>query len=268
MLQARTRKTVTVTLLVLALSGCATMSGKDGADSGKASEYSELYDGDMQVLHEAGQSAITAEEAVANGDRALSLGNTDQALFEYVHALQISGGDAGILNKIGAIHARLGNRRLAAQAFVFSLRLDPDNAAALEGVGLLLLQDRRYEEASKHLNAALGKDAQRWRSYNGLGMIADLEGDHAAAAAYYRQALDIQTGLLSRVDEARLLNNLGYSLYMSGDWENALFYFRTALNRNPKLERAWQNIGLVYTRQAQYDRALDAFLQVMEKPEA
>ena len=250
--------------LSLALIGCASNPGRDDV----APEYSELYNGEMQVAHEAGQHEITSEEAIANGDRALSEGNTDRAMYEYVHALELSGGDSGVLNKIGGIHIRLGNLALAARAYSLSLKLDAENPAALEGAGLLFLRERRYEDAKRHLTVALERDPLLWQSLNGLGMMADLDGDHVKAAAYYRQALIIPPEAEQQPDNAVLLNNLGYSLYLSGDWQHALQYFHKALNYNPDLDRAWQNLGLVYTREGEYDRALDAFRRVMDKPEA
>jgi len=55
---------------------------------------------------------------------------------------------------------------------------------------------------------------------------------------------------------------------LAGDWQQALQYFHQALNYDPDFERTWQNLGLVYTRKGEYDRALDAFRRVMDKPEA
>jgi Flp pilus assembly protein TadD len=251
--------------LTVALVGCASNPGRDTT---AAPRYDDLYNGEMQVAHEAVQDKTTKEEAVANGDRALADGDTDRAMYEYVHALDISGGDAETLNKIGAIHVGQGNLRLAARAYALSLKLDAKNPEALEGVGLLLLRERRYEDARRHLNAALEEDPQRWQSHNGLGMLADLDGDHARAAAHYMQALDTQPVSARQLAKAKLLNNLGYSLYLSGDWEFALRHFHRALDINSDFERAWQNIGLVYIRKEQYDRALDAFQHVMEKPDA
>jgi Flp pilus assembly protein TadD len=260
----RQKYLIAVLGLTLVLGGCASNPGRDS----EADNYSELYDGEMKVAHEARQDETTSEEAVANGDRALSEGDTDRAMYEYVKALELSGGDAAILNKIGGIHIRLGNPVLAARAFSLSLKLDAENPAALEGVGLLLLRERRYEDAKRHLTVALEKDPLRWQSHNGLGMMADLDGDYAGAVAHYRQALATPPEAEQQPDFALLLNNLGYSLYLSGDWQGALQYFHQALNYNHDFERAWQNIGLVYTREGEYDRALDAFLHVMDKPEA
>jgi len=262
------RHTHWIAILALAMTGCASLPGmnKGNPESADNAEYNELYNGEMQVAHEAGQKEITVEEVIASGDRALATGDADRAMYEYVHALQLSGGDAGTLNKIGSIHTSLGNYQLAARAYVLSLRLDAGNPTALEGVGLLLLRDRRHDDAKKHLLAALESEPNRWKSHNGLGMLADLEGDHAAAATHFQQALDSSPNAIQ--DKARLLNNLGYSVYMSGDLDGALKYFYNAIDYNPNFERAWQNIGLVYTRQAKYNRALGASLHVMDKPEA
>lgn len=260
----RNKYLIAVIGLTMALGGCASNPGRDS----EADNYSGLYDGEMQVAHEAGQHGTTSEEAIANGDRALAEGNTDRAMFEYVQALELSGGDSGLLNKIGGIHMRLGNPALAARAYSLSLKLDAENPAALEGAGLLFLRERRYEDAKRHLTVALERDPLRWQSLNGLGMMADLDGEHTQAVAYYRQALTIPPEVEQQPDKAVLLNNLGYSLYLAGDWQQALQYFHQALNYDPDFERTWQNLGLVYTRKGEYDRALDAFRRVMDKPEA
>jgi len=260
----RHRHLIAVLGLTLALAGCASNPGRNT----EAPRYSDLYNGEMKLTHEAGEHEITLEDAIAKGDQALAEGDTDKAMFEYVHALEISGGDADTLNKIGAIHAGLGNIGLAARAYMLSLKLDAENPAALEGVGLILLRERRYDDARRHLTAALEKEPQRWQSHNGLGMLADLEGDYAQAAAHYSQALELPPGIVQQPETALLLNNLGYSLYLSGDWEGALTHFHKALDYNPDFERAWQNLGLVYTRQGEYDRAMEAFRHVMAKPEA
>jgi Flp pilus assembly protein TadD len=258
------RHLIAILGLALVLGGCATNPGRDS----KAENYSELYNGEMKVAHEARQHETTSEEAIANGDRALAEGNTDRAMYEYVQALEISGGDAAVLNKIGGIHTRQGNLVLAARAYSLSLKLEAENPAALEGVGLLFLRQRRYEDARRHLTVALEKDPLRWQSLNGLGMLADLDGNHAQAAVYYRQALATPPEAEQQPDNAILLNNLGYSLYLSGDWPGALQYFHEALNYDPDFERVWQNMGLVYARKGQYESSLDAFRRVMDKPEA
>ena len=264
MTQRHKHLTALLVLLMLALAGCASNPARDAGAAG----YSELYNGEMKVAHEAAEHEATLEETIARGDHDLAAGDTDHALYEYVHALEISGGDAETLNKIGAIHTHLGDMGLAARAYMLSLKLDAENPAALEGVGLIFLRERRYDDARRHLTAALEKDPQRWQSHNGLGMIADLEGDHTKAADHYMQALEMQPGSRQLPDTALLLNNLGYSLYLAGDWPGALQRFHKALDYNPDFERAWQNLGLVYTRRGEYDRALEAFRHVMDKPEA
>lgn len=269
MLHTRTRLFVTSLLLALILPGCAMLSGRGGdTASGKSSAFGKLYTGDTRLARAAGDEHKTAAQAIADGDRALALGDFDQALYEYVQALETNGGDAATLNKIAAIQNHLGHAPLAARAYALSLHFKPGNPEALEGIGLLLLRERQYDSARTELEAALKADPKRWRSLNGLGMLDDLAGDHAAAAGRFRKALAIPGADTAGHESAQLWNNLGYSLYMSGDLQGALQNFYTAIDKDPAFKRAWENIGLVYTRMGDYDRALDAYQRVMDKPEA
>jgi tetratricopeptide (TPR) repeat protein len=59
------------------------------------------------------------------------------------------------------------------------------------------------------------------------------------------QARDTQPVSARQLAKAKLLNNLGYSLNLSGDWEFALRHFHRALDINADFECAWLNIGLV-----------------------
>jgi Flp pilus assembly protein TadD len=102
----------------------------------------------------------------------------------------------------------------------------------------------------------------RWRSHNGLGVIHDLNGEYGEARKAYLVAIKIN------VRSPMLLNNLGYSTYMSGDWDGAVKYYHTALNHNENYERAWMNLGLVLTRQERYADALNALQRVLDEPEA
>ena len=67
---------------------------------------------------------------------------------------------------------------------------------------------------------------------------------------------------------AEILNNLGYSYYLSGDWEKAKKYFLQAIHVNREYERAWSNLGLLYARNSEYKQSVTAFTNVMETHEA
>jgi tol-pal system protein YbgF len=248
--------------VLLVLNGCTTNPAKKAEDD---SPYDGLYSGSAEVkrTHEAKRTAQTAEEAIALGDKALRKGELDQAVFQYIKAMELNGGgDATTLNKIGDIQNKMGNYAHAGQAYQLSLNLEPDNQHALEGLGLIQLRDRNYTAAKGNLTRALTINQNLWRTHNALGAIADLQGDHVTAQNHYRQSLLLQPNSLN------VINNYGYSLYLSGDWNEALAEFRKALNISPDFERAWYNIGLLYARQGRFQDALGAFDNVMGRPQA
>jgi Flp pilus assembly protein TadD len=244
--------------VILVLSGCATGPNiKESADP-----YGSLYGGKPNIAHTIESPASSAKEASQRGDEAWRRGNTDLALYNYVRALELAGGDPDILYKIGAIHTNGGNLELAQLAYQMALQGSSDHAGALEGLGLNLLQRRQQKEAEQYLTRAVAIDPARWRAYNGLGVMADLRKDYQLAATHYAAALK------TRPDSPLLLNNLGYSNYLAGNLESAQRNLEFALSKNPQYERAWMNLGLMYTRRGQYEEALSAFRQVMDDAEA
>ena len=258
MSQKRLLMIVIATMVLLA--GCAAKPAKvDGENS-----YTSLYDGEMGVVHNAASDEITADEALVHAHQALLEGDTDQALFEYVRALELGNGDedAEILAKIGDIHTSSGHPFLAVQAYSMSLKLDPYHFDALEGLGLMQVRQHQYDQAKENLSAVIAAEPGRWRAHNGLGILADFENDYAMAADHYRQALEIYPS------SPQLYNNLGYSEYLSGNWGQALVSFHTALGYDRTFNSVWHNIGLVHARQGRYEDAERAYRRVMGRPEA
>ncbi|MGD2073367.1 MAG: tetratricopeptide repeat protein [Gammaproteobacteria bacterium] len=230
--------------LALALSGCATTpestDDKAGAENTAAQVQSDLL----------------------QGDQAYRRGNTDQALFHYVTALNLDPDNTDLLYRIGMVHSENGDLDAADQAFSQILALNPEHAGALEGHGLVLLRQRKYDAAKEVLEKAVRLEQGRWRAQNGLGVISDIENDHALAITYYQLALEQRPGT------PMVLNNLGYSYYLAGDWRSAEKAFNQAVNREPDHKKTWSNLGMLYVRKGRYDEAVQALSRVMSEPEA
>jgi len=126
----------------------------------------------------------------------------------------------------------------------------------------VLLRQRKYASAKQVLEQAVRLERGRWRAQNGLGIISDIENDHTLAITYYQLALEQRPGT------PMVLNNLGYSYYLAGDWGAAEDAFRQAVNSDPKHQKAWSNLGMLYTRKGNYDQAMQAFSRFQSKPEA
>ncbi len=247
-------------MALLGLGGCASTGAGIGSDPD--SEFDALYDGKATTVHATQLPSSTADEADRRGDAAVRRKDADLALFHYVRALELGGAEAGILYKIGTIHASRGNATLAEQAYQMALSAPGEHAGSLEAVGLIMMQRRQHEQAEQYLHRAIDRDAKRWRAHNGLGVLADLRGQYAQAATHYAAALAIVPR------SPLLLNNRGYSKYLAGDWSGAQQDFESALGIDPQHERARLNLGLVQARRDQQGEAVNTFRQVMTEAQA
>jgi tetratricopeptide (TPR) repeat protein len=62
-----------------------------------------------------------------------------------------------------------------------------------------------------------------------------------------------------------ILNNYGYSHYLSDDWVEAQQYFQMSIAIDQNYEQGWRNLGLVLIRRGDLRGAEDAFGRIMDK---
>jgi Tfp pilus assembly protein PilF len=236
------------------LSGCAGPSAvatDAEAARGSKSAARQLYTGQPSVVHATEFPVASAAEGVARGDDAWRQGKLDLAVYLYVQSLAYDTTSAQPFLKIGAIHEQLGNRALAMKAFELALEREPENPGANERLGLLYLESQQDEAAENLLHAAIRLDPQRWRAYNGLGILADRRKEYASAEQHYDRAHVLQPG------DAAVINNRGYSHYLAGKFEAAEADLRYAVQLGaPK--GTWTNLGKVLARQGRYEEALES----------
>jgi Flp pilus assembly protein TadD len=252
------RKLFAAVCACLLLGGCAAQQTRSEGPSA----YDALYSGKSGVAYATQMPVGSAGEAALLGDQALEGGDLDRALFEYIRALKKGGDNADLLYKIGTIHAARNNTRLAEAAFRWALRGNPKHAGALAGLGIILTRGRDYAQAESHLRAAVRADPRMARTHNALGVLADMQRDHGRAQQHFEDALALAA------DSPQVLNNLGYSRYLSGNQRGAIAAFQEAIKTDPSYKRAWRNLALVYARQRNYEKALDALSKVQDIPKA
>lgn len=254
------KRTLLALLVSGALAGCAaTPSSGQGDDP-----YGAFYEGESSATYATAFPVGSAEEAYSNGDKAARSGDYDRALFEYIRGLRLAEEPpADILYKIGSIHHSRENNRLAELAYQWVLRLEPEHLQAGTGLGLLYLERRQYDAAKTQLDSVVeASSSAPWQAYNALGVLADMDSRPWDARTYYQLALDIDPG------SPLILNNLGYSRYLAGDWPGARKALESALQVNGNYELAWRNLGLVHAREKNYRFALEALGRAGNESEA
>jgi len=282
---------VSLTVLV-GLSGCATNPSTSTTDN---VDKSALYEGRSTVTFSNLPVAKTPEEGVSLGDQQLRAGEYDKALYMYIQSMQLDESNTEALYKIGQIHLDRGTTGKAILAFEGVIKRDPAHIYGNEALGMIYLKANRFDEANRFFTRSVDADRARIQAdvaeaqrsddlseeeiaevsksieadrqspahaYNGLGVVADLRGEHSTAQSLYDLSLKIKP------NAAITLNNKGYSYYLTKEWRKAERAYKAALRIDPESIQAWRNLGLLYARQENYVSALTAFEQVMDSANA
>jgi len=153
---------------------------------------------------------------------------------------------------------KVGDLGLAARAYRKAIELHPTNADAHANLGVVLLRQRRFEEAQGHLAEAVARKPDDAVCRRNLGDLLVHLNRLPEAMTHYRKALELDP----RFTEVR--TNVGVLLLMGGRIEEATAEFAEAVRLDPRdasahfhLGRALLRAGKEAEAAASYRRALD-----------
>ena len=233
-----------------------------GLLAGCVSTPSTKPDSNQQVIDLSVQfEGMSAEEIVKAGDIAFNMGDFERAEFIFNQAVVVENVPANWL-KLGETLIRLGKTPYAGQAFQNAIQLDRESAVAHERLGILYIGKGDVSIAREYLHRAIQIDDSRWAAHNALGVLADTERNYQLAIRHYNAALKHNPG------SAKVLTNLGYSHYLSGNLHVAENLYLDALGLDSSYERAISNLGLIYARRGAYDDAVEILRRVTPRPQA
>jgi Flp pilus assembly protein TadD len=233
-----------------AISACNPLTVQQNANEGNLKSSDNI----LNVLD---PDVKTEEQAFAKAEAASSEGNSESALFYYIKTLQFNNKNIKALENIASIHNRNKHPELAIKVYEQILAIDSTNPLANESLGLYYLGNGQTAKAKDYLTTAVKKNSGSWKAHNGLGVIADMTKNSAEAITHYQAALAIQPG------NPMLLNNLGYSYYLSGNEIKAKHLFNQALGKDNRYERAIHNLALIDIKNGDFSTATSLFNRIM-----
>ncbi|HKP72634.1 MAG TPA: tetratricopeptide repeat protein [Pyrinomonadaceae bacterium] len=118
--------------------------------------------------------------------------------------------------------------------------------------GRALLDAGQLNDAIRELSRAVSLDARLSGAHNLLAIAYERKGLHDRARESFERALDHET-------DAQTLNNLGYSLYVNGNYRAAVERLKRAAKLAPSDERILNNLALAQCRLGKYDDAFRSF---------
>jgi type IV pilus assembly protein PilF len=198
--------------------GCVTPPGSEGGavtvskDRVTASDESEASK----------RARVRMELAGAYFER----GQTTTALDQVKLALQAKPDMGEAYNLRGLIYASLADHALAEESFRKALELNPRDGDTMHNYGWYLCQQKRYAEASKRFDDALGVVSLRYGSRTLLaqGVCHAYAGDLPAAERSLLRAYEIDPG------NPATAVNLSEVLYRLGQYDRARTYIARVNN--------------------------------------
>jgi len=119
--------------------------------------------------------------------------------------------------------------------------------------GRRMLEQGRLNEAVAELSRAASLDPRLSQAHSLLAVAYDRKGLHDRAQDEYRRAMDAND------DDPQALNNLGYSLYLAGNYRAAVDRLKRAARLAPADARILNNLALAQVRLGKYDDAYKNF---------
>ena len=137
---------------------------------------------------------------------------------------------------------------------------EKSRAAGAEGTarerlerGRALLEEGKLNEAIAQLSSAASLDPQLSQAHSLLAVAYDRKGLRERAKDSYERAVDVNES------DPQALNNLGYSLYTSGNYRAAVERLKRAARLAPTDARILNNLALAQCRVGKYDDAYKNF---------
>ena len=175
-----------------------------------------------------------------------------------LHDLAVTSRDAAIAG--GGSNAGPNTKALldeALRADQAALVLEPNSAAAHNGLGLLAIDTGRAGDAVKAFERAAAIDSNNASYWANLGNARRATGDRAGAEQAYRRALEAD----ARAADAA--NGLGVLLIEANRPAEAAPWFERAIAAAPDFVEARLNLGIALQQSGQPARAVDTYRAVL-----
>lgn len=186
---------------------------------------------------------------------ARKLGRLDEAEDHHRHALDLAPGDPGFIQNFAESLREQGSYEEALEWYGTVIELNPLFGLAYAGMGDILFQLRRYDEAADRFEEAVDllSDSSRASAIHVfLARIAEAQGRPVAAEERYGRAL----ALHPRNPDA--LNGLISLHFNQQRYEKALALFQTLIDIDPNNAEVHLNRGVVLHYLGRTDEALES----------
>ena len=150
--------------------------------------------GDLDRAREALEQSLTLDSTNVKtllnlGRVLLDQGQPKEALLRIESAVALDSGSAEVHRMMARVQTALGDRDSAEASYRLALSIDPSDSWSMNNLGLLLIDEGRYDEALPPLARAVELRPEAPAFANNLGVALERTGHPGSAALAYQSAL-------------------------------------------------------------------------------
>jgi len=177
-------------------------------------------------------------------------GELTDAEQHYAAVLEADDRHFGAVNGLGLIRLQQGRFADAAALFRRAIKIDRNSAEAHHHLAVALTGLGRAEEAIERFEKALAIRPDFAEAHDGLGHALQLVGRYEAAIAHHERAIAVKPGYA----EARI--NLGNALHCLGRSEKAILQYKKALAIRSDYPEAHNNVARALASLGRHEEAI------------
>ncbi|QBQ53817.1 tetratricopeptide repeat protein [Nitrosococcus wardiae] len=163
---------------------------------------------------------------LAEGEILVNAERYREAMAHYDHALQERPDDTNLLYARALVAENLGRLDILEQDLQLVLKLDPNNAEALNALGYTLAdRTERLEEALRYISRAMELQPNNAFILDSMGWVHYRLGNYDKAEKYLRKAIELRK-------DPEIAAHLGEVLWIKGDKRGARQIWRHSLETN------------------------------------
>ncbi|MBP62376.1 MAG: hypothetical protein CMJ62_12725 [Planctomycetaceae bacterium] len=208
--------------------------------------------------------ALLAEEDPKYPQLLVDFGNVlasknrfNEALTQYMKALELKPEMANAYHNIGVVHNKLRRLSKAIENYERAVELDPELAKAHKQLAIIMLRRGRFDEASKHFEETVRLRPESATDYYNLAQSRTQQKEYSSAIKSYRRAIEIDPTL------AKAHYQLGVLLDSQNENETAMNHLRQAIKLKPSLVDAHKALGIALHRLGRSAEAIEPLSRVV-----
>ena len=168
------------------------------------------------------------------------LKQNDKAIQAYKMAVRINPTFAKAINNIGVV---LYNQKKYAQAieiFKIALKTDPNYYEMYSNIGASYNKLKKFDEAIENLEKAIELDPKNGGAYTNLGNVYNKLHEYKKAASYHEKSIELIP------NGANAYSNVGTSYKNMGQTQKAIQSYQKAIELKPDFENAHFDLATMY----------------------